>query len=172
MRYLMALLLVLGLVTCQKKSEAPAPTPAAPRVEEPAPEPAEPTPPPAEETKETPAPAADYPAEVVEEGKQLFLNTCSTCHGPDAKGLPGLGKNLHDNQYVRSHTDEEMLEFLKTGRPASDPLNTTGVDMPPRGGNPSLTDEDLQKIIAYLRTLGNAYDQSVPKPEEQIQEKS
>ena len=42
---------------------------------------------------------------------------------------------------------------IQVGRPAGDPLNDTGVDMPPRGGNPSLSDEDLAHIVAYLRTL-------------------
>jgi disulfide bond formation protein DsbB len=46
-----------------------------------------------------------------------------------------------------------MLAFLQTGRPASDPLNTTGVDMPPRGGNPAFSDNDLKNIVAYLRTI-------------------
>lgn len=31
--------------------------------------------------------------------------------------------------------------------------NTTGVAMPPKCGNPSLTDQDLADVVAYLRTL-------------------
>jgi hypothetical protein len=38
------------------------------------------------------------------------------------------------------------------GRSTTDPANTTGVDMPPKGGTPSLSDEDLTDIN-YLRTL-------------------
>jgi disulfide bond formation protein DsbB len=34
-----------------------------------------------------------------------------------------------------------------------DPLNTTGIDMPGKGGNPALTDDNILAIIAYLRTL-------------------
>ncbi|WP_448601203.1 hypothetical protein [Thermoflexus hugenholtzii] len=45
------------------------------------------------------------------------------------------------------------MEFIKKGRPATDPANTTGVDMPPKGGNPALTDQDLADIIAFLRTF-------------------
>ena len=89
----------------------------------------------------------------LEKGKQLYLQTCSACHGPDAKGLPNLGKDLTASQFVKSKTDQELLEFVKVGRPAGDPLNTTGVAMPPKGGNPALTDEDILNIIAYIRTL-------------------
>ena len=38
-------------------------------------------------------------------------------------------------------------------RGPADPLNTTGVGMPSKGGNPALTDEDLYDIVAYIRTL-------------------
>jgi hypothetical protein len=41
---------------------------------------------------------------------------------------------------------------MTTGRDTSDPLNTTGIPMPPRGGNPSLTDDQLRWVIAYLRS--------------------
>lgn len=97
----------------------------------------------------TPTPFGDPVA-----GRQAFLTTCVACHGQEAKGVPGLGKDLTTSEYMQSQTDTQMLAFLIAGRPASDPLNTTGVDMPPRGGNPAFTDTDLQNIVAYLRTLG------------------
>lgn len=86
-------------------------------------------------------------------GQTLFLSTCSACHGPEATGVAGLGKDLTTSTFVAERTDAEMLAFIQTGRPASDPLNTTGVDMPPRGGNPALTDADIADIIAFLRSI-------------------
>lgn len=86
-------------------------------------------------------------------GQKLFAGTCASCHGPDAKGLPNLGKNLVTSQFVHGQTDAQLLAFVKKGRPASDPANTTGVDMPPRGGNPSLDDAKLTDIIAFIRTI-------------------
>lgn len=86
-------------------------------------------------------------------GQQKFAGTCITCHGPDAKGMTGLGKDLTTSEFLRTKSNTEMVAFLQTGRPSSDPLNTTGVDMPPRGGNPALTDQDLADIIAYVRSL-------------------
>ena len=46
-----------------------------------------------------------------------------------------------------------MVTFLQVGRASDDPLNTTGIAMLPRGGNPSLTDDDLKDLVAYMRTL-------------------
>ena len=91
--------------------------------------------------------------ETLAAGTKHFQSTCATCHGADANGLPRLGKGLRMNQFVKDKSDDELVAFLKTGRPASDPLNTTGVDMPPKGGNPALTEEDMKAIVAYLRTL-------------------
>jgi disulfide bond formation protein DsbB len=86
-------------------------------------------------------------------GETFYQGTCATCHGPDAEGIDGLGKDLHNNTFIQSNTDDQMVAFLKVGRPASDPANTTGVDMPPKGGNPSLSDADLLDIVAFLDTL-------------------
>jgi len=88
-----------------------------------------------------------------EAGETQYQQSCSACHGQDAKGLPNLGKDLTTSDFVHSSSDQELLEFVKQGRPVSDPANTTGVDMPPKGGNPALTDQQILDIIAYLRTL-------------------
>jgi disulfide bond formation protein DsbB len=83
-------------------------------------------------------------------GETLFAGTCSSCHGVDAKGLPGLGKDLTTSAFLTDQTDQQLIDFIKVGRPASDPLNTTGIDMPPKGGNPALDDQDIADIVAYL----------------------
>ncbi len=86
-------------------------------------------------------------------GQQLYLANCALCHGADGGGKPALGKSLIDNEFTRGMTDEELVQFLAEGRRADHPLNTKGVDMPPRGGNPGLSDADLMAIVQYLRTL-------------------
>ncbi len=86
-------------------------------------------------------------------GQAIFERVCATCHGKDANGLPKLGKGLRNNEFTKSQSDAEMIEFLKIGRPATHPLNTTGVDMPPNGGDPTLTVEDLQNVVNFMRTL-------------------
>jgi disulfide bond formation protein DsbB len=86
-------------------------------------------------------------------GREVFLTTCVPCHGQGATGVPGLGKDLTTSTWTAEQTDQQLLAFLLTGRPASDPLNTTGVDMPPKGGNPALTEADLRNVVAYLRSI-------------------
>jgi disulfide bond formation protein DsbB len=86
-------------------------------------------------------------------GKATFDTVCIACHGPGGVGVEGLGKPFTTSEFLLTVNDQELLEFIKTGRPISDPANTTGVDMPPKGGNPALTDEQLLDIIAYIRTL-------------------
>ena len=86
-------------------------------------------------------------------GQRLYMANCGLCHGQNAEGKPMLGKGLRNNEFVRSLSDEDLLTFLQEGRRADHPLNEQGVDMPPRGGNPGLSDDDLRQIVAYLRSL-------------------
>ncbi len=101
------------------------------------------------------APAASPRAFVADagRGRTLYLETCAACHGASAMGLPKLGLPLATSRFVAAQGDDALLAFLKAGRGPSDPVNTTGVAMPPRGGNPTLTDEKLRDIMAYLREL-------------------
>ncbi len=129
-----------------------------------------PTEPPATEVVVEAAPAVN-PAAIVE-GQGVFSASCSACHGLNARGIPGLGKDLVESSFVHGLTDEELLQFIATGRDTSDPLNTTGIPMPPRGGNPSLTDDQLRSVIAFLRseagsaTIAQAVPATVPPVEQ------
>jgi cytochrome c oxidase subunit 2 len=87
-----------------------------------------------------------------EKGQQLYA-VCSACHGPNGEGVQNLGKPFTTSEFLKGLDDAELVEFLKKGRAVDDPLNTTGVAMPPRGGNPALTDQDLMDIVAFVRTL-------------------
>ncbi len=100
---------------------------------------------------------AEAPAQVSlgdpDAGKEQFDMICSACHGFDGEGIEGLGKPFTTSDFLKEKSDEEMVEFIKVGRPSGDPLNTTGVDMPPKGGNPALNEDQILDIIAYVRTL-------------------
>lgn len=87
-------------------------------------------------------------------GETLFAATCAACHGSDATGIAGLGPSLVGNAFVAGLSDQALIEFIMTGRPADHRDNTTGIAMPPKGGNPSLTDADLTDLVAFLRSLG------------------
>lgn len=92
-------------------------------------------------------------AEYIASGAKLFSSTCIACHGPAGVGIKGNGKALVSNEFIKSLDDDRLLAFIKAGRDPGDPKNTTGIAMPPKGGNPAFSDDDLLDIIAYLRTL-------------------
>lgn len=104
------------------------------------------------DTSEAVAPATSSRGDAVA-GQQLFLATCAACHGPAGEGIPGLGKDMTTSQFIADNSNAELVEFIKVGRDPSDPLNTTGVAMPSKGGNPSLDEDELFDIVAYLRSL-------------------
>lgn len=104
-------------------------------------------------TPQTGAQAAALDPARVKAGEQVFQTTCSACHGFNAKGIPGLGKDLVDSPFVDSQSDDQLLAFIIKGRPVGDPANTTGVAMPPRGGNASLTDDKLMDVVQYIRSI-------------------
>jgi disulfide bond formation protein DsbB len=86
-------------------------------------------------------------------GEKVYRGSCAACHAPDAAGRPAVGTRLRGNPFIQRSSEEELVAFLRAGRAAGDPANTTGVEMPPRGGNAALTEQDLRAVVAYLRTL-------------------
>lgn len=95
------------------------------------------------------APAAPSAAN----GQQLFATTCAGCHGPQGQGVLHLGKDLQTSTFVAGLDDAKLAAFITQGRGASDPLNTTHVAMPPKGGNPALSSENIADLVAYIRQL-------------------
>ncbi len=89
-------------------------------------------------------------------GGTIFGASCAACHGKDAHGMKGLGKDLTTSEFARKLDDDGLLAFLLKGRDPSDPLNTTKVAMPPKGGNPALSEDDLLDVIAYLRSISKS----------------
>lgn len=78
-------------------------------------------------------------AEAIRAGMGLFRVRCADCHGMDARGVrsPDLTQ-----VWASGKTDEGLFQILRTGVP--------GTEMPPVA---RATDEDLWKILAYLKTL-------------------
>ena len=98
-----------------------------------------------------------YPLEVVSLGRDVYVANCFSCHNPGSTGVAAhnIGKELTDNEFIQDSTDEELIDFVTKGRLATDPANVTGNEMPPRGGNPDLTDDEIAASVAYLRELNN-----------------
>jgi disulfide bond formation protein DsbB len=112
---------------------------------------AAPTAQPAAEQPVAAAPAA--PVGDAANGGKIFATACVACHGPEGKGVTGLGKDLTTSEWVGQQTDEQLVEFIKKGRDASDALNTTGVAMPPKGGNPAMSEQEVADIVAFVRSI-------------------
>ena len=88
-------------------------------------------------------------------GKASFDQMCASCHGPSGKGdgpaaaaLNPKPRDLTDKGYVNGLKDDYITKLVKGGGQAvgKSPL------MPPMGG--ALKDDDVENIVAYVRTLG------------------
>jgi mono/diheme cytochrome c family protein len=88
-----------------------------------------------------------------ENGKSLFGQTCTACHGASAQGLPHQGVDLRTSKFIAEMDDSQLLRFLKTGRQPKDPRSQRGLLMPALGGNPSLVEIELKDIVAFLRQV-------------------
>jgi mono/diheme cytochrome c family protein len=93
------------------------------------------------------------PGEAVARGGALYVATCQVCHGPSGEGIPGMGDPLAGSEFLASRTDAQMVQFLIEGRAGNDPENRSGIAMPPLGGNPRLSTDDLYDIVEFLRSL-------------------
>jgi cytochrome c oxidase subunit 3 len=116
------------------------------------------TPAPGEPSATQPAPAAAPPPAALQpgnkdKGRPLFRGTCASCHGPGGQGMPGLGKDMRNSAFIAEREDMALVDFLKVGRMPTDPSNSTGKLMPPRGGNTALSDQDLMDIVAFVRQI-------------------
>lgn len=80
-------------------------------------------------------------------GEAVYKGTCIACHGDDGAGsLPGV-PDLSDGKGALAQKDAVLMKRIIDGfQSPGSPLA-----MPPRGGDPALTDEDLQAALRYMR---------------------
>jgi mono/diheme cytochrome c family protein len=92
---------------------------------------------------------------MVSAGAALFpTQICASCHGPDGRGLEGLGPNLTDAMWLNSDgTYEAIVQTIMTGvqEPKSVP-----VMMPAKGGNAALTDSQVRELAAWIYSQSHA----------------
>ena len=89
----------------------------------------------------------------LDSGRDLFLATCSACHGAAGQGMPNQGPDLRNSQVVPKSSDNDLLAFVTRGSAPTDPENKSGLAMPPRGGNGALSDRQIKQIIKFVRSL-------------------
>ena len=87
-------------------------------------------------------------------GKAKYQEVCAPCHGasgkgdgPAAGGLPTKPRNHTDAAYMGKLKDQQIFDVIKKGGQGvgKSPL------MPPWGGQ--LSDQEIQNLVAYIRTL-------------------
>jgi cytochrome c5 len=77
--------------------------------------------------------------ELVVDGEAVYGGLCKTCHDAGVAGAP-----LSGSDQMAARLEEKGLEKLVSN--AINGLNA----MPPRGGNPNLTDEQIQAAVEFM----------------------
>lgn len=76
-----------------------------------------------------------------------YRSSCMACHGGDGAGvMPGV-PDLSEPGGPLGKADEVLFQAIWVG--SLDPAS--GVTMPPRGGNPELSETDVRELIGYMR---------------------
>jgi cytochrome c5 len=83
------------------------------------------------------APAQSAVAEV--DGEQVYNGLCMTCHAAGVAGAPITGSDQ-----MAQRLSEKGIDGLVTNA-----INGINV-MPPRGGNPGLTDEQIRAAVEFM----------------------
>jgi cytochrome c5 len=99
---------------------------------------AAPTPAPAKEEAKTPA-AEAKPAAAAADGKAVYDKTCFACHNQSVAGSPRLGDKEAWAPRIKQGGDALVQSVVK-GKGA----------MPPKAGNPSLTDAQIKAAVDFM----------------------
>jgi cytochrome c5 len=80
-------------------------------------------------------------------GKALYEGTCIACHGQDGRGtIPGV-PDLADPKGRLSQADSVLKKHILDGfQSPGSPMA-----MPPKGGNPGLSEADVDSLLRYMR---------------------
>jgi len=89
-------------------------------------------------------------------GEQVYKAVCTNCHQTGVAGAPKLGDKAAWAPLVKEGLNELVGEAIKGVRA-----------MPPRGGDPSLTDEEVARAVVYMANQSGARfkEPAAPKPQ-------
>jgi mono/diheme cytochrome c family protein len=87
-------------------------------------------------------------------GQTLFTQQpCGACHGPNGTGMEGLGPNLTDTTWLNSDGGfDGIVQTITNGVPTP---RASPAPMPPKGGNPAITDAQVRELAAYVFALSH-----------------
>jgi len=111
------------------------------------------------EHKKNPFPETD---EVLNQGRQVYLQSCALCHGADGRGETYIGRNMYPpamdmtSPHVQHWSDAELFWIIQNG------VRLTG--MP--SWRSSISETDTWKLARFIHTLPrlNATSASTPVP--------
>jgi mono/diheme cytochrome c family protein len=84
-------------------------------------------------------------------GATLYGQNCATCHGANLEGGIGAVLNPIDKlPGVPNSLDPNFLISIITNGRQPQPGDPKQTAMPPKGGNPSLTDLDVKDLASYV----------------------
>jgi putative heme-binding domain-containing protein len=98
------------------------------------------------------APPTPQKQAALEEGQALFRGLCSGCHGGTGRG--GKGPDLTDDRWIHGSGDDDIARVIRNGVP-----KTTMKKL-----GESLKEEQIQKLILYIRSLARAPGETTWKP--------
>jgi mono/diheme cytochrome c family protein len=82
-------------------------------------------------------------------GRYLAMSTCTSCHGPELKGVEGLGPNLI---IAASYKKEDFFKLIRTGVALGDRKNIGLMSVVTKNYLRYLNDKEINSIYAYLKT--------------------
>lgn len=92
--------------------------------------------------------------------KEVYMQNCVACHGASGKGtIPGA-PDFTDSNGVLMKSDKALLEHMATNHQNPGIART----MPPKGGNPNLTNQELKESLTYIRKTFGKKSASIINP--------
>lgn len=89
--------------------------------------------------------------EAVQQGNSLYMTYCTTCHGSDARGVPGF-PNLRDKDWLYGGNPQAITTTISQGR--------NGI-MPNASGTNLNTEAEIDNVVQYVLSLsGHKHDAS------------
>ncbi|MBL4711107.1 MAG: cytochrome c [Gammaproteobacteria bacterium] len=80
-------------------------------------------------------------------GKETYEKTCVACHGDEGKGaFPGT-PDFTSSDGILAKSDAELIRNITNGFQSEG----SPMAMPPKGGNPNLSESGIKAVLAYIR---------------------
>jgi cytochrome c oxidase cbb3-type subunit III len=95
-------------------------------------------------------------AQALADGKQIFLNTCASCHRKDGGG--DIGPNLTDEYWLHGGSIKELFKVVRHGVQGTNMIAWEGVISP----------EKIKNVASYILTMQGSNPPNPKKPQGEI----